>query len=145
METARRQAGTNAFRSDTPYRMGPTPVRHGSAVPDYAVVPQIRTPAPRTRPARRTQAQTVWFVFMVVAAFWCVVTGLVFLSGHAQVTREGYRRAQLRTALRRERDLAQQWRQRDAYARTPLSIEQKARDLGMIRADDRFTVTVGQQ
>jgi hypothetical protein len=79
---------------------------------------------------------------MTLAATVTVVLGLAYLSGYAQVAHEGYRRARLRDALRRERDLSEQWEQRRTLHNTSAYIEHRARALGMVRADDKLTVTI---
>jgi hypothetical protein len=70
--------------------------------------------------------------------------GLAYLYGHALVTKEGYRRVQIGAMLRQQRELAQQWKHRQALIQSPREIEQKAQTLGMALADEQGTVTVGQ-
>src|SRR5438105_221395 len=104
--TVQRQTAQTAFRAETPYgsataRSTATTPRQGVAIP----APDPRpTPVPAVR--RRSRVQTAWLLMMLV-----VSCGLVYLSGYARVTAEGYRRAKLMTALRQEREKTQQWRQ----------------------------------
>ncbi|HZO91040.1 MAG TPA: hypothetical protein VFB38_22130 [Chthonomonadaceae bacterium] len=100
-------------------------------------------PAPRTGVSVRPRMQTTWLILMVLTAFAFVVVGLAYLYGYALVTKEGYRRAQLKSMLRRERELAQQWKQQLALTHTPMQIEQRARALGMVHANDQEAITVG--
>ena len=79
---------------------------------------------------------------MVLTAVVLVGVGLAYLAFCAQVTQEGYRRVQLKAALQRERDLATRWMQQKAQLGTPAFIERKVKDLGMVRADDKQTVTI---
>ncbi len=114
-----------------------------SATRSQPVTPPVVAP-PRAVPvpAPRARSQTRLLLVMTLAAFVTVVTGLIYLSGHARITQEGYRRARLKAQLRQAQELSQQWRQRQAVVNTPASIEARALALGMIRADDKQTVTL---
>ena len=93
----------------------------------------------------RLRLQTARLALMTVSATVLFLLGMAYLSGHAQVTREGYRRVQLLAALQRERDLAHQWEQKKTLLNTSAYIEHRARGLGMRRADDQQTLTVGSE
>jgi hypothetical protein len=82
---------------------------------------------------------------MVFAAFAAFLVGMAYIYGYALVTKEGYRRAHLKTMLRQEREMAQQYKQQLALTHTPMFIEKQAHSLGMMRPDDKQTLTVGEQ
>ncbi len=145
MSIAQRHNGATAFRSSP----------SGYAVRAQPALDPRREPlTPRTTPGQRRRAgkasavqsrqrgQNMAMIMMVVTAAVIVTIGLAYLSGYARLTQEGYHRAKLKGMLRQERELAQQWRQRQALITAPASIEQKAITIGMVRCDDRKTVTV---
>ena len=146
MPTAQRETGQNAF--SRPYATGTRPL---TGVPRASTAARVYTPAPApaqsvpvSRPRARRPEQTAWMLLMVFAAFATVIIGLAYIYGYALVTKEGYRRARLKTMLRQEREMAQQWKQQLALTHTPTLIEHKARLNGMVRPDEKWTLTVGE-
>ncbi len=144
MPTVQQRTEQNAFAVS--YRVGAPPAPGTYCAPGLPRAhPPTTTPArpvPAARPKSRQQMQTAWLLVMVCAAFASVVVGLAYIYGYALVTKEGYRRAQLKSALRQEREMAQQLKQELALTHTPLIIDRKARSIGMVRANDQQTVTV---
>lgn len=145
MQQAQRQTQATMFNS-TPIYAGA-----GSAAP--ALHPGLRRPVPTTRPddapkpsARlRPRIQTAWIGLILIVSTMTFAGGMAYLYGHALVTREGYRKAELRQELRREREVAQQWKHRQALMQTPGLIEAKARELGMVPAADSALITIGEK
>jgi hypothetical protein len=146
MPTVQQRTRENAFavsyRADTApaveVRRATTPGR------TYAPAPTPSRPVPGSRSQPRQRVQTAWLLLMVCAAFASVIVGLAYLYGYALVTKEGYRRAQLKSELRQEREMAQQLKQEQALTHTPLHIEQQAHAIGMKPASEQQMVTVGQ-
>ena len=139
MPTASQQRETTAFRANA---------ASYAANPRQAAVRQpLRTqpaPQPASRPLAkpRQKAQTRNIAFLMLMAFLLLVMGFAYLTCCAQVTREGYRRVQLREALKRERAMAQQWKQAEALQNNPAEIGKRARALGMTRPNEQDTVVL---
>lgn len=131
--TAPRQTPRSAFQTDARIRSSVVPT-----VPTPVQPRPTNTPAVRPKP----RVQTGKLLGMTLLASLAMAAGMGYLNLRAQVAREGFRRVTLQKALRREQEQAQIWKQQQAMVNTPTLIEQKARALGMIRADDKQTVTI---
>lgn len=81
--------------------------------------------------SRRLRSQIATVGLLLACASGLCLMGLAYLYGHALVTKEGYRRVQVGAMLRQQRELAQQWKHRQALIQSPREIEQKAQTLGM--------------
>ena len=144
MPTAPYPTEQTAFRA-TPQASSPPPYGSGAARGvARASVSAPKRPAPTPQPVAppRRRAQSGLLLFMVFGALIVLGAGLAYLSGYAQVTKEGYRRVALKAQLRREKELAQQWRQMEAVVSAPGQIEHQARALGMTRASDKEAIVV---
>lgn len=144
MPAAQRQTPATAFRDTAAADSRRASIRATARVG----LAQPGTPAEKPKrhaagsPAR-PRMQTAWFAFMLTAGMVVTMIGLFYLSGHASVTREGYRRAKLVGRLRQEQARRQTLDALKARAAAPGTIEAKARALHMIRAADDNTLTVG--
>jgi hypothetical protein len=107
-----------------------------------ATQPQQEAPSAAKAVRPRHQVQAAWITLILVAAIGSVTLGLAYLSACASVTREGYRKARLKTMLRQEREKAQYWRELRGQVMTPASIEQRAKVHGLLRADEKNTVSL---
>jgi hypothetical protein len=102
-----------------------------------------RTPAstPAARPIPREQTIRIYLMILVAAV--SVLCGVVCLGGQASLTNEGYRHSHLQKMLIQERAQEQLWRHELAAQSTPASIEQKARNLGMVKPTESDAITAG--
>ena len=139
MPTLERQTASVAFRmEDRAASVFPLPAPPTAPLPSAPVKTQ---PAPaRPRPGSQNRA----LYLLVMMALLTVSGGMIYLSGYAQMTRENYRHVKLQRVLKQERDMQHRLQQRQAIECSPASIESKARALGMIPADDKQVITVGQ-
>ncbi len=112
--------------------------------PSPAVLPTAPAPPQPASARPRHSAQNRALYLLVIMALLTVSTGMIYLSGYAQMTREKYRSIKLQGLLKQERDMQHRLQQRQAIECSPASIENKARALGMIPADDKQVITVGQ-
>jgi hypothetical protein len=79
-------------------------------------------------------------LLILVSALVALGVGLSYLSAHARMTAEGYRRDKLTRLRKNQREKVRQLKQQLAIANTTATIEQEARKLGMIRADEQQTI-----
>lgn len=133
-------------------------VRTHPAVPLPVVTPaaslhRARVTAPTPTPAQKTQPtpvarprqqtfQNIALLLMLLAASMAVGAGLAYLSGYARLTAEGYRHVKLQAQLRQAQELARQWQKTKSLVNTPREIETRALAAGMVRPDDKETVTI---
>jgi hypothetical protein len=82
-------------------------------------------------------------LLMIFAAAVVVLCGVAYLWGQAGLTYEGYRHSRLQKMLLQERAMEQQWRHEQAAQSAPLSIEQKAKEQGMVKTADSDVITAG--
>lgn len=136
-----RQSESTAFRSGG-YASNAVPAPSRRVSVPAPVPPASPRPVPLAPPRQRVQ--TRWLMALVVVALIVVSVGMLYLSGHAQVTQEGYRRTKLLNAIKREREAQQQWRQRKALMNTPAYIGKQALGLDMVPAEESQRVTVGE-
>ncbi|HLK60080.1 MAG TPA: hypothetical protein VKU00_26200 [Chthonomonadaceae bacterium] len=103
----------------------------------------VRPPAtmPAARPIPHDQSARLSALILAAAIF--VLCGVVYLGGQASLTNEGYRHSKLQKMLIQERALEQQWKHELAAQSTPASIEQKAKDQGMVKAVESDAITAG--
>lgn len=126
-QTAFRHTGTYGARARVAY--APQPARETAPTPVKAVKP-------------RQQVQMAWIMLILAASIAGGTLGMAYLSACASVTREGYRKAKLKTILRQEREKAQYWRELRGQVMTPALIEHRAKVQGMIRADENSAITL---
>ena len=141
MSTLSRQSVNATFRAET-YASGAAALPNRRLVSPAPALPPHERPVPSPRPRRA--AQMPWLVALVIIAAFVVGAGMVYLSGHAQVTAEGYRHNRLMGMLKQAREKQKQSQQLKALAYTQSHIEHKARALGMVPADEKQIVTVGE-
>lgn len=147
MSIAQRHNGITAFRSSPSGQIARTPLesprRRVGTAPHPSPLRRQRegkVPAVQTR----QRGQNAAMLMMVITAAVIVTMGLAYLSGYARLTQEGYQRAKLKGMLRQQREMAQQWRQRQALMTSPVTIEQKAVRIGMVPCNDQKTITVSR-
>lgn len=143
MPTLPRQSASTAFRTET-YASGAVALPNRRPMLPAPAPPAQSRPVPVSRPRPRHAAQTRWLFVLVILAMLVVSAGMIYLSGHAQVTQEGYRRTKLLSMLKQAREKQQQAKQMKALVYTPAHIEQKARALGMVPTEEKQMVTVGE-
>ena len=141
MPTVQQQTASSAFHIPAAgYRdAGATrPVARPAPTPDTR---------PKAAPAARTRRgpQTVWLLLITLLAMAVVATGLAYLSGHAQVAHEGYRHVALLGQKKAEYERNKLLKQRLAEVNTAAYIEQKAAQLGMVRADPRQRFVIPEE
>jgi hypothetical protein len=114
-----------------------TAVRHTPQLPQREPPPAlVKSPKPRQ------QVQMAWIGLILVTSLIGGALGLAYLSACASVTREGHRKASLKSMLRQEREKAQNLRELRGQVMTPAAIERIAKERGMIRADDQQATTI---
>jgi hypothetical protein len=146
MPIAQPQPKTSAFQSQpTAYELRGQSLMRAERVP-ATVPPAVPTHRPTSKPAPqpKLRVDSAWIVFLLLASSIAFAIGLAYLWGHALEVKEGYRRVQLQRLLQHEREMDQQWRHLQAILSTPAHIEARAQARGMLRADDRKTITVGE-
>ena len=143
MSTLPRQSVNAAYRAET-YASGAIALPNRRPVLPAPAPPARSQPVPAPRPRPRHAIQLFWLFALVLLAMLVVSAGMMYLSGHAQVTQEGYRRTKLMGMLKQAREKQQQTKQMRALVYTPAHIEQKARALGMVPAEEKQMVTVGE-
>ncbi len=139
--TVPRQSASVAFRTET-FASGAAALPNRRPLPIPPTAPARPQAIPASRP--RHAAQTGWLLALVGVALLVVIAGMVYLSGYAQVTQEGYRHTKLIGQLKQETEKQQQAKQLKAIAYTAAHIEHKARALGMVAAEEKQMVTVGE-
>lgn len=142
------QTRASAFREEA-VRTRSAVAQPGSTPAGFLHRARVASPAPtlqpRETPVARPRQQTfqnVVLLLMLLVACMAVGAGLAYLSGYARLTQEGYRRVKLQAQLRQAQELARQWQKTKSLVNTPREIEQRALAAGMIRPDERETVTI---
>lgn len=144
MPATQRQPESTAFgKTSLPYSARGT---FGNAL---AAHPK-RAPAPPSAPKRasRTGLETRRHLHrsMLLCAMMSILGGslmsFTFLLGHILVAQEGARSADIQRRLQQAHDMTQVWKDRQARRYTATAINQKAADLGMVRASEKETVTL---
>ena len=122
------------------------PVTAVRAAPAYpAPIPQ-RPPAVAVPKVRtRSGVQTGVSLLLLLIALCAVAFGILYLSGHARVTAEGYRRVKLLAQLKQEQARAQSLREQSAAAMTPDVVEAGAKTIGLTRPGDKEMMTAGEK
>ena len=113
------------------------------SAPQLAPLPKAPVLTPQVRATNRVQLG--WYAVMLLTAAFAIGLGVLYLSGHARVTAEGYRRVKLLGQLRQEKARAQQMRELSAAAYTPESVESGAKTMGLTRPGDKEMVTAGEK
>jgi hypothetical protein len=140
MPPAPRESRETVFRVTGTYSGGgaqATAVRHLPKQPQRETPP---TPVKSIKP--RQQIQMAWIGLILVISLIGGALGLAYLSACANVTREGHRKASLKSMLRQEREKAQFWREMRGQVMTPAAIELRAKGQGMIRAEEAKAITI---
>jgi uncharacterized protein HemX len=138
MPTLPRQSASTAFRSEN-YSVSATLPARRPTLPIPAAPEKIQ-PAP----ILRQRMQTILMLFLVFMALIVVSGGLVYLSGYAQMQREKYRQIKMQRALKQAKEIQQRWQHKKSVMVTASSIAAQAAKLGMVPADDKKMVTVGE-
>ena len=135
MPAAQRQTPATAFRDTT--------AAHARRAASVGASPRVGLAQPRPpaeAPKRRASGSparprmgTAWFAFMLTAGMVVTMIGLFYLSGHASVTREGYRRARLVSRLRQEQARRQTLDALKARAAALAGLEPEASFIGGTR------------
>ncbi len=81
---------------------------------------------------------------MVCCAVFCTVAGFAYLSCYVMMTNEAYRQSKLSGLVRQETQKRQHWKHQQALVNTPDNIENHAKNLNMVRPDEKLTITVRQ-
>ncbi len=119
-------------------------MRRPLVMPAPQTMPLPKTPALTPAIRKSNRIQIAWYLFMLLSAASVVGLGVLYLSGHARVTAEGYRRVKLLGQLKQEQARAQRLRELGAAAYTPESIETGAKAIGLARPGDKGMVTAGE-
>ena len=125
--------------------MPTTAMRRPLAMPAPQPAPIPKTPALTPHIRAKNRAQLGWYLLMLLSAACAIGIGVLYLSGHARVTAEGYRRVKLLSQLKQEQARAQRMRELSAAAYTPESVEMGARAMGLTRPGDKEMVTAGEK
>jgi len=70
------------------------------------------------------------------------MAGFAYLSCYVMLTNEGYRHAKLSSQVLQETQKRQRWTHQQALVSTPDNIEKQAKNLNMVRPDEKLTITV---
>ena len=124
--------------------MPTTALRRPAAIPAPQYIPAPKTPVLTPGVRAKNRVQIGWYVVMLLSAAFAIGFGTLYLSGHARVTAEGYRRVKLLAQLKQEQARAQRMRELNAAAYTPETIETGAKAMGMTRPGDKDMVTAGE-
>ena len=109
----------------------------------YAVpAPPRPLPVPTTKRRARSNVQGRQIAFLVMLAMLVLSAGVVYLSGYARMTAEGYRRVKVMHELRQEQVKAQQLRELRGTRATSETIDKWALHHNMVRPGEKETVTV---
>ncbi len=102
-------------------------------------------PARSTRPVAapgRSRAETMKLSLMVCCAGFCTIAGFAYLSCYVMMTNEAYRHARLSSMYWQETQKSQHLRHQQTVANAPAVIEAQATNLGMVRPDEKQTITI---
>lgn len=125
--------------------MPTTALRRPVAMASPQLAPQPKAPVLTPQVRAKNRVQLGWYAVMLLAAACAIGFGVLYLSGHARVTAEGYRRVKLLGLLKQEQARAQRMRELSASAYTPETVESGAKTMGLTRPGDKEMVTAGER
>ena len=125
--------------------MPTTALRRPAALPAPQYIPAPKAPVITPGVRAKNRVQFGWYVVMLLSAAFAIGVGVLYLSGHARVTAEGYRRVKLMAQLKQEQARSQRLRELSASAYTPESIESGAKTMGLTRPGDKDMMTAGER
>ncbi len=147
MSAAQRYNQPTAFSTtSSPHR---PPVRTGTGAERGRETARGGVPSPgparsvrRAAAPSRSRGETVQLFLMVCCAGFCAMAGFAYLSCYVMLTNEGYRHAKLSSQVLQETQKRQRWTHQQALVSTPDNIEKQAKNLNMVRPDEKLTITV---